>query len=143
MRTVLRVLALASVVVACAHAAWAFGLNPFGRSGLPLTAEDFQVMALAEAPLLSDDSIPLASSRDWSNPSSGNGGTITLQRRFETTFEGNDLPCRTLSYRIRIANRANARNFTLDRCRVADGSWKLLSIGPGAGSHRDGKDRAP
>jgi hypothetical protein len=104
----------------------AAGLNPFGPAGLPLTEQDYAAMAKAADPLLNDDTIALGTTRDWSNPTSGNKGSITLMERFEYTYEGNKLPCRKLKYRAVIQNLADPYNLVIQRCRIANGEWKLL-----------------
>jgi surface antigen len=101
-------------------------LNPFGPSGLQLTKEDYKEMAAAAQPLLIDDSLPIGTTQSWNNPKSGNQGSIKLLDRFETKYQGNTLPCRKLAYHVQTKGVADAYNITLDRCKVADGSWKLL-----------------
>ena len=83
-------------------------------------------MCSAVNPLLNDETIPLGTSRGWANSGSGNSGTITLIDRFETDFQGTKLPCRKLRYHVTIRNRSDPYNLLIDRCRVADGSWKLF-----------------
>jgi hypothetical protein len=109
--------------IAGAHAA---GMNPFGPTGLPLTSKDFQEMGAAVDPLLNDETIPIGTARSWSNPRSGNSGTITLERRFTQDFQGKTLPCRTLRYHTVIRNRSDPFNLRINRCKVADGNWMLL-----------------
>ena len=115
---------LASYVVA-AHAQ-TVGPDLFGASGLPLTNGDFSRMAKAVNPLLNDETIPIGTARSWSNPTSGNSGTITLEERFTYDYEGKTLPCRKLKYRTVIKNYANPYNLRLNRCKVADGRWLLI-----------------
>ena len=102
------------------------GMGLFGASGLPLTNGDFSRMAKAADPLLNDETIPIGTARDWSNPASGNSGTITLEDRFTYDYEGKTLPCRKLKYRTVIRNYANPYNLRLNRCKVADGKWLLI-----------------
>ena len=126
MRSALRSCVLAGALafgIAAAHAA---GMNPFGPTGLPLTSKDFQEMGAAEDPLLNDETIPIGTARSWSNPRSGNSGTITLERRFTQDFQGKTLPCRTLRYHTVIRNRSDPFNLRINRCKVADGNWMLL-----------------
>jgi surface antigen len=101
-------------------------VSPFGPLGLPLTKEDFSNMSAAVRPLLDDESLPLGTTRAWNNPKSGNNGTMTLIGRFETTYQGSNLPCRKIRYHILIKNVADPYNVEIDRCRLADGSWKIL-----------------
>jgi hypothetical protein len=109
--------------IAAAHAA---GMNPFGPTGLPLTSKDFQEMDAAVDPLLNDETMPIGTARSWSNPRSGNSGTITLERRFTQDFQGETLPCRTLRYHTVMRNRSDPFNLRINRCKVADGNWMLL-----------------
>jgi hypothetical protein len=110
-------------VVSSSHAA---GLNPFGATGLPLNQQDYADRKAAADPLRNDDSLPIGTIRAWSNPASGDGGTITLLERFQYDYEGNQLPCRKLKYRIVLRNHSDPYNIALNFCRIADGSWKIM-----------------
>ena len=127
MARALRVLILAAGLVFSMTAGHAQtgGMSLFGASGLPLTNGDFSQMAKAADPLLNDETIPLGTARDWSNPASGNSGTITLEERFTYDYQGKTLPCRKLKYRTVINNYANPYNLRLNRCK-ADGKWLLI-----------------
>ncbi len=99
-----------------------------GLSSLPevsLTAEDYRELAAAYQPLLNDDTVPIGTTKEWSNPKSENHGTVQLVKRFEITFEGAQLPCRALRYHIILKDNADPYNVRLNRCKVADGTWKL------------------
>lgn len=100
----------------------AHAVNPFGRPGFELTDDDLALLTETARPFLDDDSIPVGTVRDWSNPESGNGGTATLLDRFEQK----GLPCRRIQHDIKIKKVADPFRFIVDRCRVADGSWKML-----------------
>lgn len=127
------------LVVAGASTSWGFGLNPFGPWSLPLTAEDFKLMDQVVQPLLSDDSVPLGTTRTWSNPKSGDQGTVTLMQRFDYNYQGTKLPCRKLNYVFQTPEVAEHARYSLNQCRISDGSWKLLSVNPNAGQNRDGR----
>lgn len=99
---------------------------PFGLPEVPLTKEDLREIAAAYQPLLTDDSLPIGTTREWNNEQSGNHGNIQLMKRFEYEYEGNKLPCRQLRYHLRFKGAADPYNFMLNRCKVADGSWKIL-----------------
>ena len=98
----------------------------FGLTGLPLTNEDYSLMEEAVQPLLTDTSLPIGTERAWSNPRSGNRGTVKLLQRFEAEHEGNKLPCRKIEYDAQIRNSSNPYRFLLNRCQVPDGRWKIL-----------------
>lgn len=97
-----------------------------GPLGGRLNHHDLKAMAAADEPLLTDDTLPIGATREWSNPESGDHGTVQLVKRFEYTYEGNKLPCRELKYHTILSNTADPYNYTLNRCKVADGSWKTL-----------------
>jgi hypothetical protein len=122
----LRLIVLGGILVLGATASWATGMNPFGPSGLPLTAKDFAAMAAVADPLMEDETVPIGTSRSWSNPTSGNRGTITLEGRFTYDYQGSKLPCRKLRYHTVIKNYSDPYNLRLNRCRTANGDWMLL-----------------
>ena len=126
MRSIVRLALVMGMLASASQLSFAAGLNPFGPSGLPLTDKDYAAIAGAAKPLLDDDSLPLGTTRDWSNASSGNRGRVTLLERFTYDYEGSKLPCRKLKYHVEIRNLADPYNLILQRCRIADGSWKIL-----------------
>lgn len=99
---------------------------PWGQGEVRLTHHDYKAMEAARQPLLTDDSLPIGAIREWSNAQSGNHGTIQLLKRFEYEYQGSKLPCRELRYHVVTKDNADPYNFTLNRCKVADGSWKIL-----------------
>jgi surface antigen len=126
MRNALRLFLLGGLLVLGATGSWAGGMNPFGASGLPLTDKDFAAMAAIADPLMNDESVPIGTSKSWSNPASGNQGTITLEGRFTYDYQGSKLPCRKLRYHTVIKNYSDPYNLRLNRCRTANGDWMLL-----------------
>jgi surface antigen len=126
MRHALRLIVLGGILVLGATASRAAGMNPFGPSGLPLTDRDFAAMAAVADPLMEDETVPIGTSRSWSNPTSGNRGTITLEGRFTYDYQGSKLPCRKLRYHTMIRNYSDPYNLRINRCRVANGDWMLL-----------------
>ena len=126
MRSALRSFVVMAGLVFGVAAANAAGMNPFGPSGLPLTSKDFANMAVVVDPLLNDETIPIGTARSWSNPTSGNSGTITLEGRFTYDYQGKTLPCRKLRYHTVIRNKADPYNLRINRCKVANGNWMLL-----------------
>jgi hypothetical protein len=111
----------------------------FGPEALPLTAEDFRLMDQADQALTADTALPLDSSRSWSNSTSGDSGTITLLKRFDYMYQGNRLTCRKLAYEFAFASVADQYRYVLNRCQVADGSWKILSLDASDGQRRQGQ----
>jgi surface antigen len=100
--------------------------DPWGPLGVALTKQDLQEMSAVAKPLLNDDSLPIGVTREWSNAKSGNRGTIQLLKRFEYEYKGSKLPCREIRYHLRAKGSADPYNYRLNRCRLADGSWKIL-----------------
>ena len=100
-------------------------MNPFGAMALPLNKVDYQEMGKASGPLLNDDSLPIGTTREWSNASSGNHGTVKLLARMQKQYQGSSLPCRQLEYHVVVAEPGGPYNVVIDRCKVADGSWKI------------------
>jgi surface antigen len=101
-------------------------MYPYSLTDVPLTKLDLQDMAAAYQPLLNDDSLPIGTKREWSNSESGNSGTVQLLKRFDYKYQGTPLPCRELRYHVIFKDRVDPYNFKLNRCKVADGSWKIL-----------------
>jgi hypothetical protein len=126
MRGALRLILLVGILVIGSAQSQAQGLDIFGIEGFPLTAKDFAAMAAAADPLLNDESLPLGTTREWRNPASGDRGRITLLERFQYDYEGSTLPCRKLKYHTVFKNQANPYNLIIQRCRIANGRWKLL-----------------
>lgn len=129
MRSTSKLLLLACLLSIPAYASFADSFGYFDTSGPlggRLSHHDLKAIDKATIPLLTDDSLAIGTSRDWSNPGSGDHGTVQLQRRFEYDYEGTKLPCREIRYHIELTSNADPYNYKLNRCKVADGSWKTL-----------------
>jgi hypothetical protein len=100
--------------------------SPSSLPEVPLTKEDYQDLSAAYQPLLNDDSLPIGTTREWSNAKSRNHGTVQLLKRFEVDYQGSKLPCRQLRYHIQIKDNADPYNVMLSRCKFANGSWKIF-----------------
>ena len=103
-------------------AAPALAVNPFGRSGFELTNGDVTLITEATRPFFEDDTVAVGTVKSWSNANSGDGGTATLVDRFEQK----GMPCRRIQHDIKLKKVADPFRFIIDRCRVADGTWKIL-----------------
>ena len=104
--------------------AWAqFIPAPFGTDLLPdgMTREDVDIVTATSAKLYGNDGATVGTTEAWSNPKSGNRGTMTLTRM----FQHDGMPCRQVTHKIRISGR-NEQTYTFNRCKVATGEWKLL-----------------
>ncbi len=97
-------------------------LNPFKRSGFELSQEDIDLLAAAGRKLYEDESVAVGTVETWSNPATGNTGSIQLIG----IFEHNGLPCRRLQHDIKIKVVRDPFRYLFDRCKLPSGEWKLL-----------------
>ena len=98
----------------------------FESTGLALTKLDLEKMSIAAQPLLNDDSLRIGTKRAWSNVRSGNHGFVSLLGRFEYEHNGSKLSCRKLVYQVKLLPPSDPYILALNRCRTADGSWKVF-----------------
>jgi surface antigen len=96
-------------------------VNPFGDT-LDLTTEDIEMMKAAAAELFTDDAARLGDTRTWSNPATGNAGSVSLVK----TFEHQGLPCKRVQHAIKQQDRADQVIYQFARCRASNGTWQLL-----------------
>lgn len=97
-------------------------LNPFTRSGFELSQEDIDMLKAAAAKLYEGETAPVGKAEHWANDQTGNSGIVQLIG----LFDHQGLPCRRLQHDITIKNVDDPYRFIVDRCKVADGSWKQL-----------------
>lgn len=96
-------------------------INPFGGyKEKTLTAEDLQLMNAAASKLREDDATPIGTTERWSNPKTGNSGTVTLLQRFRKR----DLPCQMIRHDYRHESRGGDFVFDIEVCRLSSGEWK-------------------
>jgi len=106
----------------------AFGLsaqaqiNPFARSGFELSQADIDLLIAAAKKLYPETGAAVGTVETWSNPQSGNTGSVQLVDNF--TYKG--LPCQRLQHDIKITTTADPFRFVIDRCRISSGEWKQL-----------------
>jgi surface antigen len=99
-------------------------INPFGRGGsVAVTEEDIALQRAAAAAVLGIEPATAGTSERWANPATGHQGEVTLMR----IFEHDGLPCRVLRYRIGGGSFTRPAQADIPLCRVADGSWKIVS----------------
>jgi hypothetical protein len=109
-------------------AAWPSGahaqINPFrGYKGPTLSKEDYAAGNAAAQKLLTDDQAELGKSEPWTGPTSGNTGTITVEK----SFRRQGMDCRALKSEVRYKkNPASPRTLNLNVCRLHSGEWKLM-----------------
>ena len=109
-------------VIAMGGASVSQAINPFGRSGFELSESDVALLKAAAQKLYLVETVEVGAVEAWKNAETGNNGTVTLTRK--RAYKG--LPCRRLQHDIRIKTAADPFRFIIDRCKTADGSWKLL-----------------
>lgn len=97
-------------------------ISPFDGTGFELTKEDITILNNESMPIFQDPPVPLNSRYDWTNPSSGNSGAVTLLSRFKR----GDLPCVRVRYDIKVHDVGKPFRYDLSYCRVADGQWKAV-----------------
>ncbi len=97
-------------------------INPFGRSDFALSEVDVTLLRAAAAKLYEGETAALETQEAWSNPKSGNAGTVRLVR----IFKYNDLTCRRLQHDITLEDASDPFRFIIDRCQVSPGVWKIL-----------------
>jgi surface antigen len=117
----LRFVALAAALILSCAAPAAAQVNPFGDS-LDLKPADIEMMKAAAAALFTDDAARLGDTRAWSNPASGNAGSVSLVK----TFEHQGLPCKRVQHIVKQKDRADQVVYQFARCRTGDGTWKLM-----------------
>jgi len=59
--------------------------------------------------------------RKWNNPASGNSGTVTIAR----LYESNGMPCHALHYTISFASQPVPQNYDFNWCRQSNGEWRI------------------
>ena len=115
----LRVLAATLAMLLAVLATGAQGqMNPLRQ--LALTSADIELLTAAANRVYEAGQI--GANEVWSNPESGNSGTVELLE----TFEREDLPCRRVEHLVNIARDAVPKRVMLASCRVPDGRWLLV-----------------
>ena len=113
--------ALGAVVTGISLAAAAVAqpmMNPLRQ--LALSSEDFAMAGEAVNSLY--DAKKIGVTQTWSNPKSGNSGSVKIL----DTFEYQGLPCRTTEHIVKIRRQADPKKVVLKTCRDTDGVWKLI-----------------
>jgi len=96
-------------------------VNPLRSSRIGLNSADLRAMNAAAAGLYQQDTVSDGATAKWSNPRSGNSGSITVLQNFTKA----DMPCRKLRYNIHLRARRGMRSYTVNWCKTASGVWKL------------------
>jgi hypothetical protein len=119
----------AVLVVGGFLSAWPTGahaqINPFrGNKGPTLSKEDLASGQAAADKLLTEDQAQVGKSEDWAGPTSGNTGSISIQK----AFQRQGMECRALRSEVRYkkASTSAPKVLILNVCRTKTGEWKLM-----------------
>ena len=110
------------MVIVIGGTSFSHAVNPFSESSFESPESDLELLEAAAQKLYLVETVEVGAVEAWNNTETGNNGTITLIRKH--AYKG--LPCRRLQHDIRVKNAADPYRFIIDRCKTADGSWKLL-----------------
>ena len=92
----------------------------FGNAGPFLNRADFDLADAAARKLLEPQPAAIGTVADWTDPASGNSGSLTMGRAYRK--HGRD--CRSVSWHDAF-KAGEKRTVALDTCRIA-GVWKLM-----------------
>jgi surface antigen len=107
------------VLLATSASAQRGAMNPLRQ--LPLTREDLAMAGEISTRLTEEELV--GESEEWSNPASGNSGTVTLLE----LFEQDGYSCRRVGHLVKIKGNADARQIELQTCLdPSDDTWKLI-----------------
>jgi surface antigen len=100
-------------------------VNPFynQEAGPGLHDDDFTIMHTAASRLYQQDVVADGATSQWSNPKTGDNGTITVLQ----SFQQSGMTCRKVQYEIRLGGAIANNFYTLNWCKTASGEWKILS----------------
>lgn len=91
------------------------------ESNITLTRQDLDILRETVTGKIHGHAVGATAS--WTNPASGNYGTIRLVRKFDSR----GLRCETVRYTLTTTRRnVAAEHYTFDSCLQPDGSWKIF-----------------
>ncbi len=96
-------------------------INPFQSSRTGLRGDDLTLMSAAASQLYQQDTVTNGAEDHWSNPKTGNSGTVTVLQSFEKA----GMACRKVRYVIRLRHVTGQRIYTVNWCKTASGEWKI------------------
>lgn len=112
-----------SVVMLALQPLTALGADPLRRLGPRLDDSDWALVRSAAEKLYLPDAAEEGTAEAWRNPETGSSGTVTLVGKHE--YEG--MPCRRLQHDIAVKGTSDHARFVVDRCKTADGEWKIVA----------------
>jgi surface antigen len=97
-------------------------LGPGVRTNIELTKHDLAIMRGLVNAKIHGRSVGATAS--WSNPDSGNYGTMTLVRKYSV----NGRPCESIGYTLATRKMPVApEHYRLNSCLQPDGQWRISS----------------
>ncbi|HEY6434422.1 MAG TPA: hypothetical protein VIZ17_20805 [Acetobacteraceae bacterium] len=98
-------------------------VNPFwsNRTGPRLSQSDQDKLLSSIDQLNHATDLHVGSKQSWSDPTSGNHGTNSVAR----IFQSGGLQCHLLHHEISMKGRAAPRVYNLTWCLTPDGEWKI------------------
>lgn len=90
-----------------------------GKNWGDLTKDDIDRLNEAAGKLSSG--VPAGTVEQWSNPTSGNRGTVKLLNEYEQQ----GLVCQTIQQAIKFKKLPDTRAYVMKRCQLPDGQWKF------------------
>src|SRR5512147_1650435 len=91
-------------------------VSPFGPGAFSVPNSDAPLLRAAEAKLY-DPAAKVGAHEHWSNPETGDEGSVTLI----STFERDGMACRRIAHLIKVRGNQVQRQFVISRCKAADG----------------------
>ena len=117
------ILLVTALIVLATMSAPTHAADPFKGSGFQLDESDLALLKTAAGKLYLTDGVEVGAVEEWTNPETGSHGTVKLIRKHE--YKG--MPCRRLQHDLELKRVNDPYRFTVDRCKVADGEWKILA----------------
>jgi surface antigen len=96
-------------------------INPFRSSRSGLRGDDFTLMTAAASKLYQQDVVSDGAADNWSNPQTGNSGTVTVLQ----SFQKDGMTCRKVRYVIHLRASIEQPTYTVNWCKTASGEWKM------------------
>ena len=117
--------ALAAALLLAGISASAAQINPFrsNSQATGLTKADVGMLSTTTGLVNRKEPVKVGDTEDWSNPSSGNSGKVTVTR----LFHYNGMECHGLRYYLSFRASNTPRTYNTDWCKTKTGEWRIRS----------------
>jgi surface antigen len=117
--------ALAVLLLLAAVSVSSAQINPFRSNSRAtgLTNSDVGMLFTTAGLVNKNEPVKVGDAQDWSNPSSGNSGKVTVTRLFR--YGG--MECHSLRYDLSFRASNAPRTYNVDWCKTKTGEWKIKS----------------